>query len=502
MDARKKLIKLFKDIEQFIKDEKLKVTPYNFLFNKLFFLKNDKEADSFLLQGISFEDFKKIEKRFHHRLKTTITKTLSLSQIATLPEKTLDLRPLVITEKSNLLFLDSKISLNTEFEPTKGKMFFSDRKKRELNSQFSNLKHIKFNENFSLENDIQSTIFDLFEERNDYFIPNHYFEYIFLSDISKIEISLLKTIKNILSLKGKFVILVKNIFFSSSKYKKQKKLLYDFFELKQINKTQKELLVFFQQKQEKTETTVTITDTEKTLKVPKNLILSNPLLTFDDSIDEERLKLIQKIEKTAQKTAKDYFKFFIGIFVWRDKQLAISDLRRNFRYEPLVFPKEIIPFKPLMIKKWFLLEKNKIVSMPPIENFKQKKLIFRYYSIEPKAIYDEKKLLFLSDLAGVFPKTNEILLEFAEFYFNSKLINFYYKNKFPHNNKFLKKNFHKIPFFRPSLNIQKIIVEEVKQLKENSKQKETFDKMKQKLNKYIYQMFKLTQKEINIIEKF
>jgi hypothetical protein len=232
-----------------------------------------------------------------------------------------------------------------------------------------------------------------------------------------------------------------------------------------------------------------------------DLITSNPLLTFNDSLNDNTLKLIRKIESTAQKTAKDFFNFFIGIFVFKNKDLAINKLRLNFRFEPFVFAKDLEPFKLQTTKRWFLPEKSKIKSMPSLKLFKQKKLIMKYFSTVPKAIYDEKELVFFNDLAGVFTKKDDVLLEFAEIYFNSNLIKFYYKNKFPHNNKFLKKNFNKLPFFKPSINIQKIIVEDVRKLKENEKNQEKFNKIKKNLNKYIYQLFKLSKEEIDIIEK-
>jgi hypothetical protein len=115
----------------------------------------------------------------------------------------------------------------------------------------------------------------------------------------------------------------------------------------------------------------------------------------------------------------------------------------------------------------------------------------------------------MSDIAGIIPKSDEILLEFAEGYFNSSVMLFYYTLKFPHHNKFLKKNFNSIPFAPAKKHVQKIIAQSVENMRhllsspENAKKDVTaqVERERRNLDRDMYQHFRLTHDEIRIVER-
>ena len=190
----------------------------------------------------------------------------------------------------------------------------------------------------------------------------------------------------------------------------------------------------------------------------------------------------------------------------------IEPFRRSVGYQPLVSAKEIVPFQSVIVKKYLFLNRKFFFQMPSKENFEQKKLLLRYLSVKPVVAYDDQSLYFLNDAAAIVPRSDEVDFFFAEGYLNSKLVEFFYKIRFPHNNKFLKKNFNKIPFMFCSGNMQKIIsdlVLQIRDLKANlvlSKDKEgvqkEIERLCTRLDNFIYQFFKLSQDEIRIIEQF
>jgi len=189
---------------------------------------------------------------------------------------------------------------------------------------------------------------------------------------------------------------------------------------------------------------------------------------------------------------------------------VLEHFRKSSRFKPFIRSKEIEPYSVAQVHQYVLPDKDVFFQIPPFENFEREKLILRYLSVKPVFSYDETGLYFLNDVAAVVPRTDEIDLLFAEGYYNSKVMEYYYRIKFPHHNKFLKKNFNKIPFYLCSRSIQKIIADLVREIRDINRAallkgaiEDLVESRKNKmgqLDSFLYQLFKLSADEIKTIE--
>lgn len=516
MDKRKKSVKLFNDIKSFINEAGMTVSPHTFLLNRFYLTVNNKRAGNSTLKGIDKHSFSIINKRFEDRLKRDYIFSLSISSILSLPsKKVFEIDSIKSSPRPSILIMTDSIVLSHEIE--KRSMIHIGYPMQEIEGNpFQNVEYYPVSRETPFSISLQSTLFDMISNDNTKLKPYSFdiifddsVHYGFPSD------SLMENISNLLKVKGEFHMMIKKNFFSSPLTKKHKKVLYSLFSTSEINRFSSFIYMKLEKKSESFISqpgNIVIKNhiDNKVLKVEKGHLDFNNLLTFDDGISPEQINLLSKIESKATTSCGDCFKFFIGMFKEQGASPDIETLRKSSRYKPFIRSREIEPYASFQTKNWIIPDKESFFQIPPVENFEREKLILRYLSVKPVFAYDNAGLYFLNDVAAVIPRTNEIDLLFAEGYFNSKVIDYYYRIKFPHHNKFLKKNFNKIPFFLCSRSIQKIIsdlVREIREINESVSLKgrdKALDGLKRskmdQLDKFLYQLFKLTPEEIKIIE--
>ena len=260
----------------------------------------------------------------------------------------------------------------------------------------------------------------------------------------------LNTLSVLLRPTGIFYLVTKKVFLSSPLTGKDKKNLYSLFETEEIDRfadfLQLKLIKKIEGRIPLLPPNVVIRDSEsgKTLELDRSCLDFNHLCTFNDSVTAEQLALIAKIEEKAGSTCGDHFRFFLGMFRNAPVDNLIEPLRKSAAYHPLVTSKEIIPYNSFKVKRYIYPDPAAFFQIPPESSFESRKLLMKYLSVKPVFSYDEDGLYFMNDVAAVIPRTSDIDFFFAEGYLNSKLVEFFYKIKFPHHNKFLKKNFNKI----------------------------------------------------------
>ena len=514
MDKRKKAVKLFNEISDYINQNDMDVSPYTFLLNRFYLTVNNKRASSATLNGIEKKDFSFIAKRFEDRLKRDFVLSLSISQILSLPSnKVYEADCFKPVLKPSILLLSNSIVLPWEIEK-KSQIHIAYHGENGFPSMFTNLEYYPVSRETPFSISLQSTIFDIIT--NDATKLRPFTFDIILDDAVEHPFpseNLVENISQLLKHKGDYHLLVKKNFLSSPLTKMNKKLLYSFFTTTEINRFPKYLYMKLERTGDSTRSetsNVVIKDHigKKSLKLEKFHLDFNNMLTFNDGISSEQISLLSKIESKATHRAGECFKFFIGMFKERGAEPLIDSLRRSNRFKPFIRSKEIETYSVFQIKQWIVPDKDSFFQIPPKENFEREKLILRYLSVKPVFLYDAAGLYFLNDVAAVIPRTGEIDLFYSEGYFNSKVIDYYYRVKFPHHSKFLKKNFNTIPFFLCSKSIQKIISDLVKEIRElkNSENpgsedgSSTVKQKKDKLDRFFYQLFKLTPEEISIIE--
>lgn len=516
MDKRKKSVKLFNDIKAFINENRIDTSPHAFLLNRFFLTVNNKRAGNLTLKGIDKQSFSTINKRFEDRLKRDYILSLSISTILSLPsKKVFEIDNVKASFKPAILLLTDSVALSYEIEK-KSMIHIGYQTDSIDGNPFQNVEYYPVSRETPFSISLQSTLFDLISNDNTKLKP-YSFDIIFDDSVNYgfPSDSLIENISNLLKVKGEFHMMIKKNFFSSPLTKKNKKVLYSLFSTNEINRFNSFLYMKLEKKSDSfilQPGNVVIRNhvENKVLKVEKGHLDFNNLLTFDDGISPEQISLLSKIESKATTSCGDCFKFFIGMFKEQGVVPNIETLRKSSRYKPFIRSREIEPYSLFHVNHWIIPDKESFFQIPPVENFEREKLILRYLSVKPVFAYDNSGLYFLNDVAAVIPRTNEIELLFAEGYFNSKVIDYYYRIKFPHHNKFLKKNFNKIPFFLCSRSIQKIISDLVREIREinesiSLKGKErSLDGLKRskmdQLDKFLYQLFKLSQEEIKIIE--
>lgn len=517
MDKRKKGVKLFNDIKTFIDESKIDTSAHAFLLNRFYLTLNNKRAGNSTLKGIDKNVFSLINRKFEDRLKRDFILSLSISSILSFPsKKVFEVDNIKTAFKPSILLLTDSVVLSYEIEK-KSIVHIGYRTEEMTGNPFPNVEYYPVSRETPFSISLQSTLFDLISNDNTKLKP-YSFDIIFDDSVNYgfPSDNLMENISNLLKIKGEFHLMIKRNFFSSPLTKKNKKVLYSFFSTNEINRFSSFLYMKLEKKSESfiaQSSNVVIRNhiDNKVMRVEKGHLDFNNLLTFDDRISPEQINLIAKIESKALTNCGDCFKFFIGMFKERGVIPTIETLRRSNKFKPFIRSREIEPYTSFQIKQWIVPDKNNFFQIPPFENFEREKLILRYLSVNPVFAYDNSNLYFLNDVASLIPRTNEIDLYFAEGYFNSKIINCYYKIKFPHHNKFLKKNFNKIPFLLCSRNLQKIIADIVKEIREinsslslkgKDKTLESFKKSKmEQLDKFLYQLFKLTPEEIKIVEE-
>ncbi len=520
MDKRKKLVKLFYEIDEFIKQKSIKSDPYAFLLNKFYLSLMNKRPAAATLSGISKADFSLINNEFSDRLGRDFVLSLSITEILSLPsEKVIELSNVKVQPKQNLLVLTDTIVLPYETEK-KVQLFIGYTSEKTHEQPFKNIEYYPISRESALSISIQTTLFDFMDEDNGTQLPPQNFDVV-LDDAVHYSFpseNLLNTLSVLMRPNAVFYMMVKKIFLSSPLTRKEKKNLYSVFETEEIDRftdlLQLKLLKKMEGRIPALPKNVVIRDVEsgKMLELDKNCLDFNHLFTFNDSVTSDQLALVSKIEERAGATCGDYFRFFLGMFRNVPIDSMIKTLRRNASYKPLITSKEILPFNTFKIKKYIYPDPEVFFQIPPESSFESKKLLMRYLSVKPVFAYDEDGLYFMNDVAAVIPRTQDIDLYFAEGYLNSKLVEFFYKIKFPHHNKFLKKNFNKIPFVLCGKSSQHIISREVLSIRRIyrdmilSRDRETLQKelsvVSDRLDGYIYQLFKLSMDEIDIIEKY
>ena len=519
MDKRKKLVKLFYEINDFIGKNSLNSDPYSFLLNKFRLSLTGKRPAADTLVGITKNDFSLINNEFSDRLGRDFVMSLSISAILSLPaEKVIELQNIKVQPKQAVLLLSDSIILPYETEK-KIQLFIGYSSQRTKEPPFKNVEFYPVASDGRLSVSIQTTLFEILNNDSTQLRPQN-FDIIACDSLSFPFPSweLLKTLNILLKQDSAFYILTRKTFLSSPLTKNEKKNLYSLFEPEEVSRfadfLQLKLLKKAEECEETPQQNVVIRDLNsgKVLELDKNCLDSNHLYTFNDRVTAEQLSLAAKIGELAGTTCGDYFKFFLGMFRSRPVDDLVEPLRKSAAYQPLIASREIFPFNNFKAKRYIYPDPSVFFQIPAKNNFESKKLIMRYLSVKPVFAYDEEGLYFMNDVAAAIPLTSEIDMFFAEGYLNSKLVEFFYKIKFPHHNKFLKKNFNKIPFFLCGKNLQRIIADKVTGIRKLNQDmilaqdknvlKKEISLLLERLNGFVYQLFKLRPEEINIIEQY
>ena len=164
-------------------------------------------------------------------------------------------------------------------------------------------------------------------------------------------------------------------------------------------------------------------------------------------------------------------------------------------FEPIFKGKDV---EKLFLKKptnYILFTPEKFQQVAPIEKYRTKeKLIYKFISKNLVFAYDSKQSLTLNSANIVIPKLENYPIKVIAGLFNSSLYQFIFQKKFS-SIKVLKNHIEQMPL--PLLN-KKQFNEIISLVDEVIKKKKDFSE----LDKYIFNIFKLTKEEVKYIIKF
>ncbi len=517
MNKRKKLIKLFYAIQKFIEKESIPTDAHTFLLNKFFLTVNDRKTSASLLSSINRDIYSQINTQFKDRFVSKEIKELSFSQIVSLPEeKIISTSFKSPKKKPAILFLSPHIVCDYESEKN-AVIFFGypqETKKREFFFH-EKIVTLQIPKNLRFNISLQTTLIDIINNDESPIQPD-FFNIVFDESLFSENFTEEShfNISSFLNNNGFLHLFHKRNFFSSPNYKKEKNSLLSYFDFQEIICSNKHSLIKTAHKNKSSENiSLKNLSTKTSLLISKKDLCFNNLLTFNEDMTKEEYEVLQKIETTAKDASLDFFKFFIGMFPVHKSHPVVENFKSTAQHKPLIRANEIVPFSLPSASSWIMPEKEKFFQIPPSEQFESKKILIRYLSNRPVCCIDSSSLYFMSDTSAIIPKKSSVLFEYAEAYFNSNILIFYYISRFPHHTKFLKKNFQMIPFFNCGQNIQRIIQDSVNKIRNMYKSfynsdtdisslEKMIEKEKSTLNNYMYQLFRLNNKEISIIEKF
>lgn len=516
MDKRRKLIKLFGEIKLFCEEKGISLDPRTYLLNKLYLQRIGKRVSSSLLKGVDRDIYSTIGHRFEDRLKSSYLSTLSMSDITSLPHKKVFTIPSVESMKTEKEFyiLSPALVLTQEMEENNNIHIGYVPAQDSVESPFDNLIFSSFDREVPMEISFQATLFDVINAPQSTLRPHSFhcvFDEIISSPVEE-KVIWLNNLEQLLNTGGQCSLFVKKSFLSSPSTKHLKQEMYHKFYVEKLDIFDNFTQVHLHRKvSNKTETTTVIDNhmMGTTLKLAPTALSFNAMLTFDSSLSDEQLQLIKTIDDNSSGRCKEYFKFFIGMFTDSGKKPIISPLRKSTHFKPFIRSRDIEPFRKPHVEEYVVLNDDTFFQIPPKDQFERPKLLLRYLSVKPVATYDVHGLYFLKDVAALILLDSDVSYDFIEGYLNSKVLRFYYRLMFPHHNKFLKKNFNKLPFIKPSKTIQDIISETIEKLREVnsiSPSRQTEDdrqeaaKLQKRINRDMYKIFNLTPAEIALIE--
>ncbi len=518
MDKRKKLLKLFSEIEQFCVDSGLKIDPRTYLLNKLYLHRVSKRVSGALLRGIDRERYSLINRKFDDRLKSSFLVHVSMTDITTLPHKKVISVPPSSVSGEDMYLLSPTMVLDVQTEAENNVHIAYIPSSDAVISPFPNLIFAHIDRNQPMEISFQSTLFDVINTTGSTVRPHSFhrvLDEIIYSPVQNQDVWF-DNVEQLLNSDGFCSLFVKSSFLSSPATKQLKRTMYERFHVDKLEIFDKFAQIYLHRKPPAVLTSATLITNHKqgtTIELSPTDLRFNPMLTFDETLSKDDLRLVRKIDEQATGRCKDFLKFFLGMFTKTGVKPQFSAFKSSGGYKPLVRSKQVLPYARPIVREYVVPSAEFFFQIPDKELFESRKLLLRYLSVRPVAMYDDRALYFLKDIAALIIRDdrmrNETGYAFVEGYLNSTLLHFYYHLMFPHHNKFLKKNFNKLPFFLPPESIQRLIADLVIGLRSiysrlASRRTEEDEKrareLKRKIDRSVYRLFHLTQDEIALVE--
>ncbi len=246
---------------------------------------------------------------------------------------------------------------------------------------------------------------------------------------------------------------------------------------------------------------------------------SNTSYTFNISLNPSIRYLFLKLEKNSVGLGEVVTIHAGGIATGPNKKEMISDSKKNEMFKPLIEGKDVKPYYPFFSNKYINYDRKKLYR-PRDENIflKKEKLITQRIGGGNRVLivsYDDNQYYTFNSTNILLMKNVNYPIKYILALLNSRLLNWYYVNKFT-NQSTLTVNISKtfleiIPIKKISKSEQEPFIDIVNKILEitkdqdyleNSQKQAKVKAYEKKIDQLVYDLYELTPEEIKIVEEF
>jgi type I restriction-modification system DNA methylase subunit len=259
-------------------------------------------------------------------------------------------------------------------------------------------------------------------------------------------------------------------------------------------------------------------------EVEQKGFLDNTSYAFNITLGKEGVGLFEEIEKDTRPLGEIATIHAGGIATGKNKKEMIENHPKNSKYKKMLEGKDIKPYYPEFANRYILYEKKLLYRARDESIFlSPEKLITQRISggLTPLVIsYDNQQFYTFNSTNTILLKDKSYPLKYILALLNSKLINWYYVNKFTNKSEltvnisktFLEQLPIKIPFESQKQTIIEIVDKMLslskrlfeigdKTTSETKELNDKIDSLNKEINKAVYQIYGLKDKDIESIEK-
>ncbi len=175
--------------------------------------------------------------------------------------------------------------------------------------------------------------------------------------------------------------------------------------------------------------TICVQNNDKTYIIEQDRFLNNQDYIFDIYIDENDMKILNKIFAMKHITLKDNAEWALGIVTGNNKKF-ISSAKKD-GYEEIFRGKDIERFSLKKTFKYIKFTPKEFQQTAPESKYRAKeKLVYRFISKYLIFAYDDKQRLILNSANILIPKLKDYPIKVILALFNSSIYQFIFQKKF------------------------------------------------------------------------
>ena len=264
-------------------------------------------------------------------------------------------------------------------------------------------------------------------------------------------------------------------------------------------------------------------DLENKKLIEQKSFLENTSYAFNITLDKSERLIFDSIEKNTNPLGELIIIHAGGIATGPDKNGMIENHKKNDKYKPMLEGKDIKSYYPTFSNRYILYDRKLLYRAREESIFLSKeKLITQRIGGGNKVLvvsYDDQQYYTFNSTNTILSKDNKMPLKYLVALLNSKLINYYYVNKFTNKSTLtvnISKTFlEQIPIKKADKKMEDKLIElvnkiitfkkriislEGKSTDEKSNTEKEIQKLDNEINEEVYKIYGITEEEKKIIE--